>query len=151
MDMGTGYDDNDWLRHSNISQCLMQQKRHPNPVLIFSSLFPHALILRNSSCYIVLVVYIAQIHSCILTLYHLLYILLTLLKSLPQLQPELQLKIVTFGKASTSSPCKRGAVGQTYGQNKTALSVEEQNTCSTNYGKDKTSSRRTNDIEALSE
>ena len=57
------------------------------------------------------------------------------------MQPELKLKIVTFGKASTSSPCKRGVVGQTYERNKTALPVE----------KTKTSSRRTDDIKALSE
>jgi len=50
-------------------------------------------------------------------------------------QPELKLKVVIFGKASMSSPCKRGAVGRTYGRNETALSVEEQNMCSTNYGK----------------
>jgi len=57
------------------------------------------------------------------------------------LQPELKLKVVTFGKASTSSPCKRGAVGQTYGRNETVLFCRE----------DKTSSRRTDDVEALSE
>jgi len=43
-------------------------------------------------------------------------------------QPELKLKVITFGKASTSSPCKRGAVGQTYGRNETALSVEKNET-----------------------
>jgi len=65
-------------------------------------------------------------------------------------QPELKLKVVTFDKASMSSPCKRGAGGQTYGRNETALSVEERDMCSTNY-EDKTGSRRANDIEALSE
>jgi len=42
-------------------------------------------------------------------------------------QPELKLKVIIFGKASMSSSCKRGAVGQTYGRNKTALSVEKKN------------------------
>ena len=56
------------------------------------------------------------------------------------MQPELKLKVVTFGKASMSSPCKRGVVEQIYERNKTALSVKE----------NKTSSRRTDDVEALS-
>ena len=56
------------------------------------------------------------------------------------MQPELKLKVITFGKASTSSPCKRGVVEQIYKRNETALSVEE----------NKKSLRRTDDIEALS-
>ena len=51
---------------------------------------------------------------------------LLFLKSLPQLQPELKLKVVTFGKASMSSPCKRGV----YKQYQTELPVGKQNTCS---------------------
>ena len=65
------------------------------------------------------------------------------------MQPELKLKVVTFGKALTSSPCKRGAVGQIYGRNETALPVRKQNTCSVKLQETKTGSRRTN--EALSE
>jgi len=38
---------------------------------------------------------------------------------------DLDIKVVTFGKALTSSPCKRGVVGQIYRQNETALSVEK--------------------------
>jgi len=38
---------------------------------------------------------------------------------------KLSLKVVTFGKASMSSPCKRGVVEQTYGRNEIALSVEK--------------------------
>ena len=62
---------------------------------------------------------------------------LLFLKTLPQLQPELQLKVVTFGKALTSSPCKRGAIRQTYEQNETVLSVGKRNMCSVNYEKPK--------------
>ena len=63
------------------------------------------------------------------------------------MQPELKLKVVTFGKASMSSPCKKRC-------NETALSVEkqnEQNETALSVEKTKTSSRRTNNIEALSE
>ena len=94
MDKGKGYDDNNWLRHSSLSQHLMWQERQPNLVLIFSSLFPYVTYLMDLSCFLFLVVYIAQIHSCILTLYQFYHPLL-FLKSLPQLQPELKLKVVT--------------------------------------------------------
>ena len=104
MDMGKGYDNNDWLHCSSLSQRLMWQERHPSLVLIFSLLFPHVTYLMDSSCFLCLVLYIAQIHSCILMLYQF-YSLLSFLKPLPQLQPELKLKVITFGKASTSSPC----------------------------------------------
>ena len=56
------------------------------------------------------------------------------------MQPELKLKVVTFGKASTSSPCKRGAVEQDLQTKRDSVICQE----------DKTSSRRTDNIEALS-
>ena len=56
------------------------------------------------------------------------------------MQPELKLKVVTFGKASTSSPCKRGVVEQDLQTKQDSVICQE----------DKMSSRRTDDIEALS-
>ena len=50
MDMGKGYDDNDQLRRSSLSQHLMWQERRPNLVLIVSSLFPHITFLMDSLC-----------------------------------------------------------------------------------------------------
>ena len=47
----------------------------------------------------------------------LLYIPLTSFKSLPKKQPKLWLKVITFGKASTSSPYKRGVKEQIQEQN----------------------------------
>ena len=42
MDMGKGYDDNDWLRRSSLSQRLMKKVLQSNLVLIFSScIVPH--------------------------------------------------------------------------------------------------------------
>ena len=57
------------------------------------------------------------------------------------MQPELKLKVVTFGKVSMSSPCKRGAVKQELRTKQDSIICRE----------DKTSSRRTNNIEVLSE
>ena len=73
---------------------------------------------------------------------------LLLLKTLPQLQSELQLKVVTFGKASTSSPCKRGAIRQTKQDSVTCWEMKHMQ-CKLREAK--TSSRRTNEIEALLE
>ena len=120
MDLGQGYDDNNRLRRSSLSQHLMQQVLLPYLFLVISSCMnPHVCLMDNSQTHI----------NSVDTF---LYLYALPLESIPlnfsnlclRLQPELQLKVVTFGKASTSSPCKRGAVGQTYERNETALSVE---------------------------
>ena len=56
------------------------------------------------------------------------------------MQPELKLKVVTFGKASISSPCKRGVVEQDLQMKQDSVICRE----------DKTSSRRMDNVEALS-
>ena len=96
MGKDKGHDVNDRLRRSNISQRLMQQVLQPDLVLTVSSVLPHDLVLVYVLLSFCLLVYIVQLDTCICMLYHLLYIPLTLLKSLPQLQPKLQLKVVTI-------------------------------------------------------
>ena len=91
MDLGQGYDDNDRLCRSSLSQHLMQQVLSPYLLLAVSlCMNPHVCLIDNSQTLInsvdtFLYPYTLPLESTSLKL----------LKPLPKLQPELQLKVVT--------------------------------------------------------
>ena len=103
MNKGKGYDD--------VIGCTACSLSH----LIQQVLVPY-LIPMTSSCFAPHVYLIALLWTYIYSVDTLLYPYALPLDNSPyllsslclRLQPELQLKVVTFGKASMSSPCKRG-------------------------------------------